>query len=151
MKKKYLFIFITFACLFLFSCDDGDSANSLPNVETEKFKTETGFDFPINTSALEIYKTLSEYYGEEKTISVNGTYSHTETATLNGQLYTDTKTKNISSIKIYKTNTEISHSFHTDFIFDDDSSLEFYYQWQYHNDNVWHNNKSDGIITLTNS
>lgn len=151
MKKIIYAYLLLFLCLFFFGCDNGDSSDSLPYVETEKFKTEAGFNFPVDTSALEIYKTLSEYYGEEKTVLINGTYSHTETATLNGQLYTNTKTKNISSIRIYKTNTEISHSFHIDFIFDDNSSLEFYYQWQYHNDNVWHNNKSDGIITLTNS
>lgn len=151
MKKFCLYFFICFSCLFFLGCETGDSPNSLPYVETEKFKTETGFIFPLATSALEIYKTLSNYYGEETTISISGTYAHTETATLNGQLYTNTKTKNIVKIKLYKTDTEASHSFHADFIFDDNSSLKFYYQWQYHNTNAWNNNKSDGIIKLANS
>lgn len=149
MKKLF---FVLFAALLLGSCstDSGDSPDSLPSVDTDSFKTETGFLFSKGASALEIYKTLYEEYGLGE-FSVTGTYKHTESETLNGQVYSNTLTKSIKGVRIYKTDTPASHLFHVDFTFTDSSTIKFYYQWQYYNDNAWHNNKSDGVIKLTKS
>lgn len=147
MKRFIIALLCVTSVLFL-SCDTIDSPNSLPYVETEKFKTETGFIFPEETTALEFYKTLEKKYGQGRH-SVTGTYIHTESAVLNGKTYSDTITKDIKSINIYKSDTEISHLFHIDFLFENGTCLKFYYQWQYHNTNVWHNNKSDGEITIS--
>lgn len=146
--KRFIIASVCAISFFVLSCNPIDSPNSLPYVETEKFETESGFSFPIGTTALEFYKTLLYKYGEGSH-SISGTYVHTETAVLNGNTYTDTIEKKIKSINIYKSDTEISHLFHIDFFLEDGACLKFYYQWQYHNTNAWHNNKSDGEITIS--
>lgn len=144
--KKILSVFI-FICLF-FSCSDGgDAADSLPSVKTSDFRTDGGYTFPLQTSALQMYATLSEDYEIGEHI-INATYTRTETAVLNGILHTETKTQQITRMKIYKSDTEASHLFHVDFICADESVIAFYYQWQYSNTNAWHNNKSDGEIKI---
>lgn len=145
--KKIVSVFI-FICL-LFSCSDGgDAADSLPSVKTSDFRTDGGYTFPVQTSALQMYATLSEDY-EIGEYVINATYTKTENAVLNGKPYSDTITKQITKMKIYKSDTEASHLFHVDFICADESVIAFYYQWQYSNTNAWHNNKSDGEIKIS--
>jgi lipoprotein len=131
------------ACMF----DDGDDRDSFTQVETDKFITATKYSFPKDTTALELYNCFIRFHSEG-TYTVTGTYKRTETATLNGNLYTDTITKNIVTVKIYKSKTEISNLFHVDFITDNNETISNYYEWQHHRDNVWHNNKIDGDIVI---
>lgn len=145
MRKLFLLCF--FALLFV-SCDfNGDDANSVPHTDNSLFVQENSVIFPIGTTALEIYSCLYEKYGLG-TFSANGIYTRTETAILNGNQYTDTKVKNIVEIKVYKSDTESTHLFHCDFITESNEVLSFYYQWQNHNTNVWHNNRTDGEIII---
>lgn len=143
--KKIVFALLPF--LFLGCADKEDDPNSLPYVDVSKFQTGTSIDFPEKTTALEIYSMMYGKYGLGSH-TVSGVYSHTESAKLNGKVFSDTVTKNITKVEIYRTDGEISHSFHSDFSCDDGSKIEFYYQWQEHNTNVWHNNESDGTIRI---
>ena len=149
MKKIMLAIFSVFL-IGLMSCDNdsGDDANSIPYTDSSQFIKSDSIIFPVGTTALEIYNCLLELKGLGD-FPINGTYTHTETAVLNGQKYTNAIEKKIIQMKIYKSDTEISHLFHCDFITDSDEKLPFYYQWQYHNTNAWHNNKTEGEIVIS--
>ena len=149
MKKLFFLFFLSFLLAFA-SCDldDEDSSDSLPCTDSSQFIKSDSIMFPVGTTALEIYNCLIELKGLGD-FPINGTYSHTETAVLNGKEYTDTIEKKIIQVKIYKSDTEISHLFHCDFITDSDEKLPFYYQWQYHNTNAWHNNKTEGEIMIS--
>lgn len=145
MKKIVLVVsflcvaFITNSCRFT-----GDNNNSFPKVETDKFIKEDRYIFPVGTTALELYNCFNNHH-TDGSYSVSGSYSHTETAKLNGNTYTNTIIKNI---KIYRSKTEVSNRFHVDFITDTGEVLRNYYEWQYQSNNSWHNNKIDGDITI---
>ena len=149
MKKPLCLTVFLMSSLIFSACifNDGDDRDSFTQVETDKFVKATEYSFPKDTTALELYNCFIRFYSEG-TYTVTGTYTHTETVTLNGNLYTDTITKNIVTVKIYKSKTEISNLFHVDFITDTNETISNYYEWQHHRDNVWHNNKIDGDIVI---
>ena len=148
MKKNNILFILFIICLICGSCKfNGDNNNSFPKVETEKFIKEDRYVFPTGTTALELYNCFNNYH-TDGSYSVSGSYSHTKIATLNGNTYTNTITKNIKEVKLYRSKTEVSNRFHVDFITDTDEVLSYYYEWQYQNNNSWHNNKIDGDITI---
>lgn len=131
----------------IMGCNDVSNSDTLPTTDAKKFITDNKITFPENTTALEIYNCMSNKYGTgEHTIT--GNYSHTESTKLNGKSYSDTITKNIIKVSIYKSKTETTNSFSVDFITDNDEKISFCYTWQYSNTNAWNNNKSNGIITI---
>lgn len=145
MRKLFL---LCFSVLIFISCDfNGDDTNSVPHTDNSLFVKENSVIFPIGTTALEIYNCVYEKNGLGD-FTVSGTYTHTETAILNGKEYTDTIVKNIVKVKVYKEHTENTHLFHCDFITESNEVLPFYYQWQNHNTNAWHNNKTDGEVII---
>lgn len=150
MKKIILFIFSFF--IYVFSgCNssyDGDARNSIPYTDSSSFVSTSKISFPKNTDALHIYNCLLEKFGEGNHL-VTAVYSRTETVTLNGTSYSNTITKNIVSIKIYKERTPASNKFIVDFVTDTSNILRYFYQWQYHNTNAWNNNKTDGTIIIS--
>ena len=94
-----------------------------------------------------MYNTFISQYAEGE-YTVTGTYKKTETAILLGKKHTETITKSIKKVKIYRSKTELSNRFHVDFETDDGNVLVNYYSWQHHRDNVWHNNKLDGEMIV---
>lgn len=148
--KKLLFSAILLMSSLVFSAcilNDGDDRNSFTQVATDKFVKATEYSFPKDTTALELYNCFIRFYSEG-TYTITGTYKRTETAKLNGTVYTNTITKNIVTVKIYKSKTEISNLFHVDFITDNNETMSNYYEWQHKRNNVWHNNKIDGDIII---
>lgn len=150
--KKILALLFSVMCLCICSCDPdkGDDSDSLPPTDCSVFHKNNQLVFPEGTSALELYNCLVSEMGVGEH-SINGIYTYTESAVLNGVNHSETVKKNINAVKIYKSNTEASNLFHVDFITDDadtNKKLQFYYQWQHCNTNVWNNNKSDGEIII---
>ena len=89
--------------------------------------TGSSLSFSKDTTALKLYNCFIRFYSEG-TYTITGTYKRTETAKLNGTVYTNTITKNIVTIKIYKSKTEISNLFHVDFITDNNETMNNYYE-----------------------
>lgn len=149
MKLKILLfvLFISFVTIAACKLDDGDDRDSFTKVDVGQFIKSDKYVFPKGTSALELYNTFILRHAE-KEHAVTGTYTKTETATLLGKKHTETVTKNIKTVKIYRSKTELSNRFHVDFITDTGEKLSYYYSWQLHRDNVWHNNKTDGEIVI---
>lgn len=143
-------VLVLLAALMLGGCsDNGDDKDSLPYTDTTVFEKNGGFYFPEKTSALELFSALYKKYGEG-TFNISGLYIKTETAVLNGNEYKDVQRKEITELNIYKSESEAhSHQFHADLSCSDGTKLNFCYAWQYHNYNVWNNNKSDGEIIIT--
>ena len=149
MKRKILLFVLLLSSVILAACklDDGDDRDSFTKVDVGQFIKSDKYVFPKGTSALELYNTFILRHAE-KEYAVTGTYTKTEIATLLGKKHTETVTKNIKAVKIYRSKTELSNRFHVDFITDTGEKLSYYYSWQHHLSNVWHNNEIDGDITI---
>ena len=153
MKKILLLLFVAglfFGCKFNEVPDD---IYSFPLVNYSFMKNEAGFMIPENTTALQIFNCFYNEFGYG-TFEINGIYSHTEVSTLNGNTYSDTINKNLIRLEVYNeinSNTPKEHisSFGVRFFTDKSEIINFTYQWQYHNTNVWNNNKLDGKIVIT--
>lgn len=151
--KRYL-LSVILIVLFIAGCklDVADDIDSFPKADYSFMVKESQYEIPVNTTALQIFNCFySEYgYGE---YDVQGQYSHTESAVLNGNSYTDTITKTITKMKIWHVRDENTKgstisSFYVTFYTDNNESLEYRYQWQYQNTNAWKNNKTDGTIII---
>ncbi len=149
MKRKIFFFLVLVSFMTFAACklDDGDDRDSFTKVEISGFIKTGKYVFPKGTTALELYNTFISQYAEGE-YTVTGTYKKTETAILLGKKHTETITKSIKKVKIYRSKTELSNRFHVDFETDDGNVLFNYYSWQHHRGNVWHNNKLDGEMIV---
>ena len=149
MKRTILLCALFLSSLLLADCklDDGDDRDSFPKVDVTQFIKSGEYVFPKGTSALQLYNAFI-YQSAEGEYSVTGMYRRTETALLLGKKHTETISKVITKVKIYRSKTEISNRFHVDFVTDKNEVLANYYSWQRHRSNVWHNNKIDGDIVI---
>lgn len=148
--KKFLFLLIPF--LFL-SCTNNisDDPDSLPYVDISKYKSADSLVFPKGTYALDVYTCLLNKYGEGD-FDINATYTYTETAILNGNVYTDTLIKNITSVTISRIDSAptienlrtCTAEFHTD----KNESIILIYKWYRYCDNSWENTILNGEIFI---
>ncbi len=154
MTDMKRFLILGLFVIFTFSGCDTPST-SLPKTDSSVyFITDNSFSFPQGTTDLQIYNCFSDYKFEGE-YEATGTYTITETAVLNDKEYSDTLVKNIIKCNIYSVeqlpNKDKAHTFsyHVVFYFDDSSTLDCYYQWQYDSNNSWHNESLKGKIDIT--
>ena len=147
MKKYFilLFIFLISSCsLFDYK---GDPDGSFITVDYENYINGNTITFPKNTDALHIFNCLYNTFGYGS-FSCNGTYSHTESAKLNGKLFTDTITKNITKFEISHDTDVDKNTFTICFTTDKNEILTYIYKWQFHNSNIWENTILDGEFII---
>ena len=154
MKRFSVLILISLFVMLLIGCssNSADDVETFPVVTTDSFIQEDKITIPEGTDALHIFNCFYSIYGYGE-FDIRGDFSHTETALLNGRKYTDTVSKTLIKIKIWHevdSNKREEHisSFYVTFFTDNGESIEYRYQWQYHNINAWKNNHSNGIIEI---
>lgn len=146
MNKKLIFFFLSF---IIFGCSSPDNSNSLPSVDTLKYLNGNGFYFKSGTCALDIFSTLYSKYGEgEHLLNADSKIITIQTAQFFGVPRTEKKEEILKAIYLEKSHNNVSNKFIVKFIKQDNSELLYYYEWQYYNNNVWHNDiiKSDIYI-----
>lgn len=147
MKKnnKLLFIIIFIPC-FLISCSDvADDVNSFPTVDYTVLVQDDSYKISSSTDALTVFNLCYNIYGYGE-FSVSGTATHTESAQIIENTYTESITCNIEKIKIYHTDNSTAgltvSSFYVDFVNENQETMTYCYQWQYKNTNAWKNDKT---------
>lgn len=145
-KIGLLFVFL----ISLYGCnlDTSDASATLPNSDVSQFYVDNGLLFPEGTSALDLYNCLNKKYGQGTHI-INGVYSITQTAILNGKEYKDTVKEKLQSVTLSTSKGDISNRFNVVFSTEKEKKIAYTYEWQYHNTNVWTNTKSQGRIDIT--
>lgn len=151
--RKILFLILISLIFVGCQLDTADDIDSFPKADYSHIIQDDQYIIPVNTPALTIFNCFYNEFGYGE-FDINGQYSHTESATLNGKLYSDTITKTINKMKIYhvkdvESKGETISSFYVLFFTTDNTVFEFRYQWQYSNTNAWKNNKSDGLIIIS--
>ncbi|WP_062328670.1 hypothetical protein [Treponema endosymbiont of Eucomonympha sp.] len=105
------------------------------------------FIFRKDTPAIDIYNCLvyAGYPVNSSPQPATGTFEHTEQATLNGKLLSDTVSKDIQFAKLtYSEYAPQIHEYAVICYFDDDAVPTKYrlcYKWQRETTNVWQNDK----------
>jgi hypothetical protein len=164
--KKYVFFIWIFSILF-FSCENLNT--DLPYTDIEKYRISGGFSFPKDTTAIDIYNCLlSEGFlnNSEKNLLTGSQYSIIQNAILNGVNVSNSRTRNITEIKITYTKTEPEIHEYILTLYFDDGSTDFYsnltpqtkpethlncvynYTWQRQTTNVWKNDKILGELII---
>ncbi|AEF85353.1 putative lipoprotein [Treponema primitia ZAS-2] len=135
--------------LMILGCES--LVTDLPKTDIPLYQISGGYKFPENTPTIDIYNCLVGHglnFGTE--ISATGTYAITRSSKLNGNLYTDTKTRNVLSVSIKHLELDPDINDHIAiFTFDDNSKLEIHFKWQRQTTNVWQNDKIEGKLTIT--
>jgi hypothetical protein len=141
-------LFVLLSILALIGCEN--LVTELPKTDVSLYQVSDGYKFPKNTPAIDIYNCLVSQgldFGTE--IPVTGTYTITQSATLNGKVYTDKKTKDVSSVRLQYIKLEAEINEHTVFFTQDDNSkLECRFKWQRQTTNVWKNDKLEGELSI---
>ncbi len=146
MKKNNTLIFIIFLLTcFLISCSDVDNIDSFPTVDYSKLVQDDAYKISSSTDALTVFNLCYNVYGYGE-FSVSGIATHTESATVIENTYTESITCNIEKIKVYHSDDSTSgltvSSFYVDFINENQETMSYCYQWQYKNTNAWKNDKT---------
>lgn len=149
--KRLIFLFpllIIFSSCSFFSNNPDDSKDYV-RVEYSNYVKENYYEFPEKTDSITLYNCfINEYgYGEK---NLTGVFSHTETAVLNGHLYSDTITKNIVKFNMYTIiDTGLpSTSYYIEFTTDSGEKLTYVYQWQFKKTNIWKNDLLKGSLKI---
>lgn len=129
-------------CFIFISCEQPNTI--IPFTDIEEFKNENGFIFPVQTKAMDILNCLNTL---EDTSNISGSYTKTETATLNGKLYSDTIVYRIDAAEITYSRQSDVHTYQV--IFTGDKRLVYTYKWQRDVSNVWENTVLDGEIVIS--
>jgi len=152
--KRFLFLLL-FAFLFITGCNmySADDIDSFPSTDYSFMIKDNSYDIPAGTNALQLFNCFySEFgYGE---YNIQGQYTKTATAVLNGKTYTDTINKTLTKIKIWHVRDvdnkeDPISSFYVAFYTDNNEVLQYCYQWQYDNQNAWKNDITKGKIVIT--
>jgi hypothetical protein len=146
MMKRF---FVLLPVLMIIGCEN--LTTDLPKTNVPLYQVPGGYKFSKNTPSVDIYNCLiNRGINFDKETPITGTYAITQSATLNGKPYTDTKTRNVLSVSIkhIKLDPEINDHI-VIFTFNDNSKLEIHFKWQRQTTNVWQNDKIEGELLIT--
>ena len=146
MKIKYFF-FVLLISFFFMSCnmDVADDTSTFPKADYSSLIKSDCYNIGADVNALTVFNLFYDTFGYGD-FDISGSASHTESATLNGVLHSETISCNINHVKISHIDESTPgmtvSSFYVDFTNENSEILSYCYKWQYHNTNAWKNGKT---------